>query len=132
MQKFLTLLFLSDAFARVRIWGAYTLFTLNCIIGSIPGARAEAAQYASGLVLHSFGYSVLAFLLFTGYKGVPAQRALKAVFGIAVLGAIDEFVQSFFPYRHGSVDDWLVDMAAAIISATLMWALWSLRKRPAA
>lgn len=132
MQKFLTLLFLSDAYARLRFWGALFLFTLNCIIGSIPGARAEAAQYASGLVLHSFGYSVLAFLLFTGCQGQAPQRALKAVFGVAVLGAIDEFVQSFFPYRHGSVDDWLVDMAAAIIAATLMWAWWSLRKRPAA
>lgn len=132
MQKILTLLFLSDAHARLRFWGAIALFTLNCIVGSIPGARAEAAQYASGLVLHSFGYSVLAFLLFTGCRGVPAQRALKAVAGIAVLGAIDELVQSCFPYRHGSVDDWLVDMAAAIVAATVMWALWSLRKRPAA
>ena len=132
MQKFLTLLFLSDAHARLRFWGAITLFVLNCIIGSIPGARAEAAEYASGLVLHSFGYSVLAFMLFTGCKGEPAQRALKAVFGIAIMGAIDEVVQSFFPYRHGSVDDWLVDMAAAIIASTVMWALWSLRKRPAA
>ncbi|WP_342113911.1 VanZ family protein [Pseudoduganella sp. OTU4001] len=132
MQKFLTLLFLSDAHARLRFWGAITLFTLNCIIGSIPGAREEAAQYASGLVLHSFGYTVMTFLLFTGCQGVPAQRALKAVCGVAIMGAIDELVQSFFPYRHGSVDDWLVDMSAAVIAATVMWALWSLRKRPAA
>jgi VanZ family protein len=132
MQNFLTRLFLSDDYARLRFWGALALFVLNCIIGSIPGARAEAAEYASGLVLHSCGYSVLSFLLFTGCKGEPPQRALKAVFGIAVMGAVDEIVQSFFPYRHGSVDDWLVDMAAAIIAATVMWALWSLRKRPAA
>lgn len=132
MQKFLTWLFLSNAQARLRFWSAIALFTLNCIIGSIPGARAEAAQYASGLVLHSFGYSVLAFLLFTGCQGLPAQRALKAVGGVAIMGALDEFVQSFFPYRHGSVNDWLVDMAAAIVAASLMWALWSLRKRPAA
>jgi len=132
MQNFLTKLFLSDAHARLRFWGAITLFILNCIIGSIPGARAEAAEFASGVVLHSCGYSALAFLLFTGCQGVPAQRALKAVLGIAIMGAIDEFVQTFFPYRHGSVSDWLVDMAAAIIAATVMWALWSLRKRPAA
>jgi VanZ family protein len=132
MQKILTRLFLSDAHAGLRFWGAIALFILNCIIGSIPGARAEAAQIASGLVLHSFGYSVLAFLLFTGCRGEPASRALKAVGGIAIMGAVDEFVQSFFPYRHGSVDDWLVDMAAAIIAATVMWALWSWRKRPAA
>jgi VanZ family protein len=132
MQKFLTLLFLSDSHARLRFWGAVTLSILNCIVGSIPGARAEAAQLASGLVLHSCGYSALAFLLFTGCQGEPPLRALKAVFGIAIMGAVDEFVQSFFPYRHGSVDDWLVDMAAAIIAATVMWALWSRRKRPAA
>ncbi len=132
MQNFLTKLFLSDAHARLRFWGAIVLFILNCIVGSIPGMRAEAAQYASGVVLHSSGYSFLAFLLFTGCQGVPAQRALKAVLGIAIMGAVDEFVQSFFPYRHASVNDWLVDIAAAVIAATLMWALWSLRKRPAA
>lgn len=132
MQKFLTQLFLSDARAHLRFRGAITLFILNCIIGSIPGARAEAGQYASGLVLHGTGYSVLAFLLFTGCRGVPAQRALKAVCGVAIMGAIDELVQSCFPYRHGSVDDWLVDMTAALIVATVMWALWSLGKRPTA
>jgi len=130
MQKILTLLFLSDAWARLRFWGANLLFVLNVIIGSIPGARASAAEIASGLVLHSFGYSVLAFLLFTGCRGVPAQRALKAVLGVAIMGAIDEFVQSFLPYRHGSVNDWLVDMAAAILAASMLWLLWSARKAP--
>jgi len=132
MQNFLTKLFLSDAHARLRFWGAISLFVLNCIIGSIPGARAEAAEFASGLVLHSCGYSFLTFLLFTGCQGMPAQRALKAVLGIAIMGAIDEYIQTFFPYRHGSVDDWLVDMAAALIASTVLWAMWSLRKRPAA
>lgn len=132
MQNFLTLLFLSDARARLRFWGAVALSILNCIIGSIPGARAEAGQLASGLVLHSVGYSVLAFLLFTGSRGMPSQRALKALSGIAVMGAVDEIVQSFFPYRHGSVNDWLVDMAAALVTSTVLWALWSMRKRPAA
>ena len=125
MQNFLSLLILSDAHARLRFWGAIVLFVLNVIIGSIPGARAGAAEIASGLVLHSFGYSVLAFLLFTGCTGLPSQRAMKAVLGVALMGAVDEFVQSFLPYRHGSISDWLVDMMAAVLTASVMRLLWS-------
>ena len=40
-------------------------------------------------------------------------------------GALDEYVQSFFPYRHGAVSDWLVDSNAALLTSLLMWALWS-------
>jgi VanZ family protein len=132
MLKFFHSLFLTDSHARLRLWSAYLLFLATVIIGSIPGARAQAAQLADGYVLHSCGYAGLAFLLFTGHTGHAAQRAIKAVLAVAVMGAIDEFVQTFFPYRHGSVQDWEVDMVAAVVTATLMWALWSNRKVTAA
>jgi VanZ family protein len=132
MLKFLHALFLTDSHARLRLWTAYLLFLATVIIGSIPGARAQAAQLAEGVVLHSCGYSLLTFLLFTGHAGNAAQRAVKAVLVIAVMGAIDEFVQTFFPYRHGSIQDWEVDMVAAVVAATVLWALWSKRKVTAA
>lgn len=132
MKSSLSLLFLSDAHARLRFWSANILFLLNVVIGSIPGTRAAAAEVASGVVLHSCGYSVLAFLLFTGCQGSPLQRAGKAVLGIAIMGALDEYVQSFFPYRHGSVNDWVVDMLAALVTASLMWVLWRARRLPLA
>jgi VanZ family protein len=129
--KLLHTLFLTSDHARLRYWGAMTLFALIVLIGSIPGARADAAEVASGIVLHSCAYAVLAFLIFTGSRGVPASRAIKSVLTIAVFGAIDEFVQSFLPYRHGAVSDWVVDCTAAVLMATVLWALWTSRKVPA-
>ena len=128
MLKFIHFLLLTPAYARLRYWGAMALFALIVIIGSIPGARADAAEVASGVVLHSCAYAVLTFLVFTGSNGTPAQRAMKAVLTIAAMGIVDELVQSFLPYRHGAVGDWLVDCTSAIVTSTLLWALWTNRK----
>ncbi|GGY64456.1 hypothetical protein GCM10007387_53550 [Pseudoduganella albidiflava] len=126
--KLLHLLLLTPAHARLRYWGAMALFALIVIIGSIPGARADAAEVASGVVLHSCAYAVLTFLIFTGSTGTPPQRASKAVLTIAAMGFIDEAVQSFLPYRHGAFGDWMVDCSAAVITSSLLWALWTNRK----
>jgi len=80
---------------------------------------------ASGVLLHSIAYAGLTFLLFTGSTGTLVQRAVKAVLTIAAMGALDEFVQSFFPYRHGAVSDWLVDCSAAVLATLFMCVLWS-------
>ena len=128
MLKLIHFLLLTPAYARLRYWGAMALFALIVIIGSIPGARADAAEVASGVVLHSCAYAVLTFLVFTGSSGTPAQRAMKAVLTIAAMGIVDEVVQSFLPYRHGAIGDWLVDCTSAIVTSTLLWALWTNRK----
>ena len=39
-----------------------------------------------------------------------------------LLGALDEFVQSFFPYRHAAVHDWVVDCTAACAIAAVLCA----------
>ncbi|WEF30661.1 VanZ family protein [Pseudoduganella chitinolytica] len=119
---------LQPSHARLRYWGAWAIFAMIVIVGSIPGARADAAEVASGVVLHSCAYAVLAFLIFTGSHGTPAQRAGKAVLTIAAMGAIDECVQSFLPYRHGALRDWYVDVTAAAIMSGAMWVLWRSRK----
>ncbi|MCG2585732.1 VanZ family protein [Massilia sp. TS11] len=112
----LTLL-LSQRWPRQRLALALCLYALAVIIGSVPGARAEMAHYASGVVLHGVSYAGLAWLWFTGSRGTPRQRALQAVAAVALMGAGDEWVQSFFPYRHASVLDWLVDLSAASLAA---------------
>jgi len=90
------------------------------VAGSIPGARAEVGTYASGVVLHGLTYAGLATLWFVGSSGTPVQRALKAMLAIALMGAFDEWVQSFFPYRSGDIRDWLVDVSAATLAATVL------------
>jgi VanZ family protein len=47
-------------------------------------------------------------------------RAAKAVLAIALMGAGDELVQSFLPYRHGDVRDWIVDVTAALLTSTVL------------
>jgi hypothetical protein len=118
-----TLLF-APRFQQARYFTAIALYLLILIVGSIPGTRADVGEYASGVVLHSCAYAVLTFLLFSGSPGSINSRALKSVLTIAVMGALDEFVQSFFPYRHAAVSDWVVDCSSAIIIALLLRVLW--------
>ena len=125
MPVLLSLLFGS----RWRIWrlaAAGTMYLTILVAGSIPGARAEIGHYASGVVLHSLAYAILAALCFSAVGGTPGQRAAKAVLVVAAMGAGDEFVQSFFPYRGASVHDWAVDCMAAALACSLL----SLLPRP--
>jgi VanZ family protein len=121
----LSQIFLTTRHARLRYWGAIVLYLMILVLGSIPNARADIGQVASGVVLHSCAYGGLAFLLFTGGSGSAAWRGVKAVLTVALMGALDEYVQSFFPYRHAAVGDWLVDCGAALLAALLMWGLWT-------
>ena len=116
---------LSSSHARLRYWTAISLFVAILVLGSLPGARQEIGQVASGVLLHSTAYAGLTFLLFTGSTGTLVQRAVKSVLTIAAMGALDEYVQSFFPYRHGAVSDWLVDCSAALLMTLVMCVLWS-------
>ncbi|MBA5636934.1 VanZ family protein [Duganella sp. LX20W] len=132
MPALLHQIFLTDSHARLRYWSAIVLYVLILVLGSIPGARSDIGEVASGVVLHSCAYAGLTFLLFTGGTGGITARAAKAVFTIAAMGALDETVQSFFPYRHAAVSDWLVDCTAAVVAASVLWLLWRRRKAPLA
>lgn len=123
MPAFLHLLLLDPKVRKLRLGIALALYLAILVIGSIPGERHAIGEYATGVVLHSIAYGGLATLWFTGSTGDGAQRALKAVFTIALMGACDETVQSFFPYRGAAVSDWLVDCIAAIVAATILWAV---------
>jgi hypothetical protein len=106
---------------RFACLGSAILFYLAIVVaGNIPGARADIGQYAPGVVLHSSAYAVLTFLCFLGSTGSPATRAVKAVLAIALMGAGDEFIQSFFPYRGADVRDWAVDCGSAALVSLLL------------
>ncbi|OBV39369.1 VanZ family protein [Janthinobacterium psychrotolerans] len=124
MQATLTQLCFAERHERLRFRSALFLYALVIIIGDIPGARADVGQYASGVVLHSFGYGVLAMLLFSGIAGGMARRAALSVLLVAAMGALDEFIQSFLPYRRGAVSDWLVDITAASVVAAALYFVW--------
>jgi VanZ family protein len=122
MSALLSLLVLDPKLRKLRYGCGILMYAAIIGMGSIPGARAEIGNYASGLILHSLAYAVITFLLFTGSNGSARERALRAVLTVAAMGAFDEFVQSFLPYRNAAVSDWLVDCNAALITAALLWA----------
>ena len=130
MTNLLHAFFLTSCYARLRFWAALTLYVLILVIGSIPGARQDIGEVASGLILHSIAYAGLAFLIFTGTRGGLPLRAAKAVLTIALMGALDEYVQSYFPYRHAQVSDWVVDCSAALAMSGFMWILWDRLRIP--
>jgi VanZ family protein len=103
---------------------AIVLYGSILVMGSIPGARADIGQYASGLVLHTVAYAVITLLLYLGSNGNRRERAVRSILTIMVMGAFDEYLQSFFPFRHADVVDWMVDVSAAIASSMMMWSLW--------
>ena len=121
MPQFLYFFLLDPRLNKLRHAAAVILFISILIGGSIPGARANIGDYAPGVVLHSSAYAVLAFLWFTGSRGSAASRTLATVLAIAVMGAIDESVQSFFPYRGADVRDWMVDCIAALVVCAILW-----------
>jgi len=128
MLNFFHQFVLTTVHANLRYRTALTLFAMILILGSIPGARQDIGHVASGLILHSCAYAGITFLLFTGGSGTLAARALKAVLIVAAMGAADELVQSFLPYRRGTVGDWLVDVTSSVVTAAIMWAMWKRHK----
>ena len=114
----------STKFRRWSGLSAIALFSLIVVLGSIPGARDEIGQLATGVVLHSLAYAVLAALTFTALSGALPRRAVFTVLSIAVMGAMDEGVQSLFPYRHAAVEDWLVDVTAGAVTSAWLAYIW--------
>lgn len=132
-MPFLSTLLQPDPKVR-RLARTVALVAFACIViaGSVPGARAEVGQFASGVVLHSLAYAVLTGLWFLASDGAPVQRALKAMLAVALMGAIDEGVQSFLPYRSGDVRDWMIDVTAATVAATVLAVLATLAPKTSA
>jgi len=123
MNAMLSQLLLYPRFRIACIGCAALMYLLIVVAGNVPGARADIGQYAPGVVLHGTAYAVLACLCFLGSTGTMTARAVKAVLAVALMGAGDEFIQSFFPYRGADVRDWAVDCVAAILAALALCAV---------
>ncbi len=115
---------LAPGFQKLSYRSAIAFYVLIVVIGSLPGAREDIAQYASGVVLHSLAYAILAFLLFAGSNGNRVERAVKSALAVMAMGAFDEYVQSFFPYRTAAVTDWMLDAVAAIVTSAMLLKCW--------
>lgn len=123
MKLFLIELGFGEKYRTPRFFSAFFLYFLILALDSIPGARQEVGQVASGFILHSAAYSIITFLLFTGYAGRSSRKAIQSILMVAAMGALDEVVQSFLPYRTGAVSDWVVDVTASLVTVSLLLAI---------
>jgi VanZ family protein len=42
-----------------------------------------------------------------------------------MMGATDEYVQSFWSYRTAALSDWMVDVVSGAVISTVLWKFWS-------
>ena len=124
MSQLLAMTLLDPRFQARCTRAAFIIYLLILVLGSIPGARHEIGEYASGGVLHFLAYAGLTVLLFLGRGKTVSQRALGAVLIVTAMGAGDEFVQSFLPYRGAALLDWGIDVAASLAAACLMLVIY--------
>lgn len=110
---------LAPEYSTLRYAAAWLAFAIIVVGGAIPGARAEMGNVAPGVVLHASAYATITFLLLTGSRGSLPARAAKAVLTVAIMGAVDEGIQTLLPYRRGAVMDWVVDVTAALTCAAV-------------
>jgi len=105
------------------LWIGSLFYLAILVFGSIPGMRAALGHYASGLTLHSTAYSFLAVMFYFGIFALPWGRLGFALTTVTAMGAGDEFVQRFFPFRGASVQDWGVDVAAGLVTCLVLMAI---------
>jgi VanZ family protein len=120
----ITCVLCSSKFQRLCNTGAIAVFLAIVVIGSLPGARDGLGKFASGVVLHSVAYAILGLLTFIGGNGSGTKRAFWTVLKVAAMGAIDEGVQSLFPYRTAALGDWLIDVTAGVVISFMLWKYW--------
>ena len=101
------------AWRRALIPLATLLYLTMLVLGATLTVLPDPLQQSNDKLLHLLAYGGLAGLLFLGLQRPTLQRCGIVILTIAVLGGVDEAIQSLFPHRHSDVMDWLADVAAA-------------------
>lgn len=120
MQPLLMQFLFGNPYRHWRLGIAFIAFFIILALGAVPIARQSIAEIASGPVLHAVAYAILSALSFTGLTGSARRKAGRALLIVAVMGGLDEYVQSFFPHRQASLEDWAIDMVAAVMTVALL------------
>lgn len=96
------------------LFAALAFFVLMVVIGALPGNAEALSTVVYDKLLHFIAYAFLSLLLHAGLGGGAATRALHTLLAVAVLGGLDEAIQSLMPYRDASWADWETDMIASM------------------
>ena len=99
---------------------AWSFYWLMVILGSFKFLERSFIWTFNDKLLHFLAYACLSGLIFIGWRNKPFLPRLMITLGIlSVLAAIDEILQNFTG-RDPSFDDWLADMAGAILSLIVL------------
>lgn len=116
---------------QAALIAAALFFVLMIAIGSIPNEANKLSAVVPDKLLHMTAYGFLSALLYIGQRPGKRGRGLIVILAIGVLGALDETIQSFFPYRTAGLPDWLFDMLSACIVVTALSLMnWSRGTQP--
>lgn len=104
---------------------AIVTYIAMLVLGSLLGSTPQVLRGTNDKLLHTLAYGTLATLLFLGMRQPLLRRSAIIVLAIALMGALDEWIQSFFPHRSSDRMDWVADVAAAIaVCSLLSMACW--------
>jgi VanZ family protein len=96
--------------ARICLPVAVLFFAVLVTVGNLPGLAAEMSDAFGDKRLHLAAYAFLTGLV---YVSVNRRPALVAMLAATAMGALDESIQSLFPYRQAELLDLLADILAA-------------------
>lgn len=96
--------------ARICLPVAALFFAVLVTVGNVPGLAADMSDAFGDKRLHLAAYAFLTGLI---YVSVNRRPALVAMLAATAMGALDESIQSFFPYRQAELLDLLADILAA-------------------
>ncbi len=108
-------------------------FQTGCIfaLSSIPGSafRRISVPLNTDKIVHMAMYGMLGFLLFRAlsYSGIFSKSGflkgyVYAFFYIVSVGACDEFLQRFIPYRNPDFVDYIFDIFGAHVGCLFYYA----------
>jgi VanZ family protein len=95
-------------------------FVLMLALGSVPGEAQSLSDHYGDKLLHTLAYGFMALLCYTALEMQALPRILITIAVIALLGLLDESLQSLLPYRNASALDWCFDIGAATVVAVLL------------
>jgi hypothetical protein len=115
----LQLMRLAERAARFLLLGAWmALISFWSGQGNLPIDQPFVASILHGFqhrLAHLAAFGLVGLLAWWASAGVP-RAAFWAVLLTSLVGATDEWHQSFTPGRHSGIDDWAWDTACAAIA----------------
>lgn len=115
----------------IIVWGV-VLFTLSSQSTLPPGPKIPYQDKVLHFIYFAGGGFCFTLMLFSHRLPVPSwwKWWLAGSFFGAVIGAVDEYHQTFTPGRSGNdVWDWLADLSGAGTGALLAWVMLAWARR---